>query len=118
MLCNTLVLFGALIQTELQPQYNPAEPTVLDQINGVITIDGYVDEPAWDLIPPLPLISYVPVSGLPPSESPEIRIAYDDHFISASIRAFDSDPSGIRANTLYRDRLSGDDVFHILLDTY
>ncbi|MCC5941111.1 MAG: carbohydrate binding family 9 domain-containing protein [Balneolaceae bacterium] len=94
------------------------EPMILTRITGPIVIDGHVDEPAWDLIDPVPLVSYDPVSGLPPSEPTEIRIGYDDQYIYASIRAYDSNPSGIRANTLYRDRLSGDDVFHILLDTY
>ncbi len=109
------MIAGLLLQVSFQTQ---PDLLVLPRINGEITIDGFVDEPAWDDIIPVPLVSYDPVSGLPPSEPTEIRIGYDDHYIYASIRAYDSDPSGIRANTLYRDRLSGDDVFHILLDTY
>lgn len=98
--------------------HNQSDPLVIPRINGTIIIDGHVNESAWENIETLPLVSYDPVSGLPPSEPTEIRIGYDDHYIYASIRAYDSDPAGIRANTLYRDRLSGDDVFHILLDTY
>lgn len=113
-----LVAVGLLFGVDLKAQSNTSEPLALPRINGPIIIDGYVDEPAWDLIQPFPLVSYDPVSGLPPSEPTEIRMAYDDQFIYTSIRAYDSDPSGIRANTLSRNRLSGDDVFHILLDTY
>ncbi|HEX6070507.1 MAG TPA: DUF5916 domain-containing protein, partial [Longimicrobiaceae bacterium] len=50
-------------------------------------------------------------------EHTEIRVAYDDAYIYAALRA-DDDPSGIRANTLYRDRYSGDDVFVVFLDTF
>ena len=45
-------------------------------------------------------------------------MAYDDDYIYFALRAYDRDRSGIRSNTLYRDRLSGDDHFEILLDTY
>ncbi len=31
---------------------------------------------------------------------------------------FDSEPDEVRANTLYRDRWSGDDTFAIVLDTF
>ncbi|MDZ7615213.1 MAG: hypothetical protein U5K51_17070 [Flavobacteriaceae bacterium] len=34
------------------------------------------------------------------------------------MRAYDSDPKGIRATSLYRDKISGSDHFEILLDTY
>lgn len=113
-----LLVAGFVLWVDLKAQTGTTEPLVLPRITGPIVIDGIVDEPAWVAIDPVPLISYDPVSGLPPSEETEIRIAYDDQYIYASIRAYDSDPSGIRANTLFRDRLSGDDVFHMLLDTY
>jgi hypothetical protein len=91
---------------------------VITRIQQPPVIDGFVDEPVWDTIDPLPLVSYEPVAGLAPSEATEIRIGYDDNYIYASMRGYDSNPGGIRVNSLYRDRLSGDDVFHILLDTY
>ena len=118
LLFSVFLLLGMIIQEFLQVPADRSTPMNLPRISGPITIDGHVDEPAWDEIDPLPLTSYEPVAGRPPSEATEIRIAYDDNYIYASIRAFDSEPDGIRINTLYRDRLSGDDVFHILLDTY
>ena len=114
----TSALSGLLFFLIPQTAQNINDPIYLTRITSPIVIDGHVDEPAWEAIDPVPLVSYDPVSGLPPSEPTEIRIGYDDHYIFASIRAYDSNPSGIRANTLTRDRLSGDDVFHILLDTY
>lgn len=103
---------------QLTPQNSPQEPYIVTRISSPIVIDGYVDEPVWDTIEPLPLVAYTPVAGLPPSERTEIRIAYDDDYFYASMRAYDSDPDGIRGNTYFRDRFSGDDNFHILIDTF
>lgn len=91
---------------------------VIKRISHSIEIDGKLNEPVWESIEPLPLVSYEPVAGLPPTENTEVRIAYDSNHIYVSIRAYDSNSSQIRINSLYRDRLSGDDLFHILLDTY
>ena len=112
------IILNLILLSESTVQQSLSDPLKLTRINDTIVIDGHVNEPVWDTISPLPLISYDPVAGLPPTEPTEIRIAYDDNYIYASIRAFDSNPAGIRSNTLYRDRLTGDDVFHILLDTY
>jgi hypothetical protein len=83
-----------------------------------ITFDGRVDEPAWNSILPLPMVQYEPNAGAPPTERTEIRLAYDDKYFYVSMRAFDSDPNGVRATSLYRDRISGSDHLEILLDTY
>jgi len=64
-------------------------------------------------------MQYEPDNGAPPTERTEFLVAYDDDYIYFALRAYDRDsPAGIRSNTLYRDRLSGDDHFEILLDTY
>ena len=47
-----------------------------------IQFDGKVDELAWDAIEPLPLVQYEPVSGSPATERTEIRLAYDDKYLS------------------------------------
>lgn len=97
-----------------------AQPGSLYPIQRIdnVVLDGKVDEPGWEVIEPVPLVQYEPAYGEPPTERTEIRFAHDDDFFYASIRAYDSDPSGIRANTLYRDRLSGSDHFELVIDTY
>ena len=90
---------------------------IITRIEG-INFDGRVDEPIWDSILPVPLVQYEPNAGAPPTERTEIRFAYDDRYFYGSIRAFDSDPKGIRGNSLYRDRLAGSDHFEILLDAF
>src|SRR5690606_3885358 len=79
---------------------------------------GYVNDVEWGSIVPFPMVSYEPAPGLTPSEKTEIRVTYDQDFIYASIRAYDTEASGVRINSLYRDRMNGSDLFHILLDTY
>lgn len=54
-----------------------------------------------------------------PTESTEIRIAYDDDFLYASGRFYDSDPGGIRATSLVRDMNSpSDDIFCLVVDSF
>jgi hypothetical protein len=90
---------------------------VIPRADGII-FDGQVNEAAWEAIAPLPMVQYEPNAGAPPTEKTEIRLAYDDTYIYASIRAYDKNPDGIRATSLYRDKISGSDHFEILLDTY
>lgn len=90
----------------------------LPRLTGAIEIDGVVDEAAWGAVPPLSLTTHTPVYGLAPSEATVIRVAYDAEYLYASAEFGDSDPQGIRSNSLYRDRWSGDDVFTLFLDTF
>jgi hypothetical protein len=90
----------------------------LPRIEGPVRIDGTVDEAAWERIPPVRLTTHTPVFGRPPSEATTIRIAYDSDYLYAAGVFLDSDPDGIRSNSLYRDRWAGDDAFTLFLDTF
>lgn len=91
---------------------------VLPHLNGPIKLDGLSDEPAWEAVKPWLPTQYEPDNGAPPTERTEFLVAYDDDYIYFALRGYDRDSTGIRSNTLYRDRLSGDDHFEILLDTF
>ncbi len=88
------------------------------RISGEIVFDGRPIEPIWETIEPLPLTMYTPVFQGDLSEKTEIRLAYDDHFIYASGKFYDTNPKGIMGNSLVRDVDRGGDFFNILLDTY
>lgn len=90
----------------------------IHRLTGPIELDGQVTESAWSEVEPLDVQMYEPISGGTMSERTEILVAYDDAYLYVAGKMFDSDPAGIRANTLYRDRYSGDDTFAIVLDTY
>lgn len=87
-------------------------------LTGAIRIDGQVDEPEWEGIRPVALTNLYPRFGSELTERTEIRIGYDRDYLYGSIRAFDRDPAGIQATTLYRDRWGSDDEFVIILDTF
>jgi hypothetical protein len=91
---------------------------VLPRLDGPIQLDGLSDEPAWEAVEPWLPTQYEPDNGAAPTERTEFLVAYDDDYIYFALRAYDRDRTGIRSNTLYRDRLSGDDHFEILLDTF
>ncbi|HEV8597798.1 MAG TPA: DUF5916 domain-containing protein [Gemmatimonadales bacterium] len=95
-----------------------AEPLRLTRLRAPIELDGRLDEPAWQAVPVLPLTGFTPTFGGPLTERTELRVAYDDRYLYLGGRMYDSDSRGVRTNTLYRDRYSGDDLIAIVLDTY
>ena len=94
------------------------EPFLLSRLDGPVEVDGILDEPPWQSIQPLPLTMHTPTYGGELSERTEVRIGYDDEYLYVAGHLYDSDPSGIRENSLYRDRWSGDDTFGFILDTF
>lgn len=93
-------------------------PINIPRISEKITLDGFSNEPAWEAIAPWSPTQYEPNNGAPPTERTEFRVGYDEDFLYLSLRAYDSDSTGIRANTFYRDQLAGSDHFEIMIDTY
>lgn len=93
-------------------------PLELPRLRGEIRIDGIPDEAAWQQIPALPLTMYAPVFRGAPAERTEVRVAYDDEHLYAAGWFYDTEPSLIRINSLYRDRWNGDDAFAIYVDAF
>lgn len=113
---HTLIILCCLVLAAL-PSYAQT-PIKLPRITQAIQLDGLSNEAAWNVVSPWLPVQYEPNNGAPMTEHTEFLVAYDDAYLYLALRAYDSDPNGIRANTLYRDRLSGDDHFEILLDTF
>ncbi|UCC82618.1 MAG: carbohydrate binding family 9 domain-containing protein [Gemmatimonadota bacterium] len=90
----------------------------LTRLSGPVVLDGVSDELAWQEVEPFPLTMYTPTGGGALTERTEIRVAYDEGHLYVAGRFFDSDPARIRVNSLYRDRLSGDDCFGIVVDPF
>jgi hypothetical protein len=93
-------------------------PLPVHRVLDHLVVEGRVDDSVWDQIEPLPLVMFSPTFGAPLTERTEIRIAHDAQYLYVSGRMYDSDPSGIRTNTFYRDQVSGDDLLAVILDTY
>ncbi|OFV99904.1 MAG: hypothetical protein A3H28_10315 [Acidobacteria bacterium RIFCSPLOWO2_02_FULL_61_28] len=85
-----------------------------------ITIDGRLDEPAWNQAPEAAnFIQTEPDTDQPASEKTEVRALYDQDYIYFGIYAHDSQPSRIIVSELKKDfnRDNGDTV-EIVLDTF
>jgi hypothetical protein len=93
-------------------------PLELTRLSSPITLDGRLDDPAWREVPALPLTMYAPVFRGTPTQRTELRVAYDDEAFYAAGWFYDTDPSGIRVNSLYRDRWNGDDTLAIYIDAF
>ncbi len=101
----------------------PRGPSALARATRIDTppvIDGVLDEPFWATLEPITdFVQRDPVDGGFPSERTEVRIAYDEDYLYFGFMLYDSDPSGILAQTLHRGGNIGlDDHIVIALDTF
>ena len=91
---------------------------VVPRLSGAITLDGRVDEAAWDAVAPLPLVTHWPAFGGAPSEQTEIRLAYDDAYVYVSCRCY-APPEAVFAASFRRDlQTLGTDYLALSLDTF
>jgi len=83
-------------------------------------IDGVLDEPFWQTIPPVVgFRQRDPVDGAPASEDTEVRIAFDRNALYFAWTLHDKEPSLIRRSILHREgRIDQDDRVIIALDTF
>lgn len=111
-------LINLWISTEITFAQSP-KVYVIPKLEGQITLDGKVNEPAWDVIEPLPLVTHWPAYGIEVDRSKtEIRIAYDKDYLYVSCRCY-VDPEKISAPTYKRNEnnMSTTNV-SIVLDTF
>jgi hypothetical protein len=77
------------------------------------------NESVWVGIAPLPTVVQIPSYGDEPTERTEILIAFDDDYLYAAGRLYDSEPDQIRAPSKKRDYMGSDnDWFGLVLDTF
>jgi hypothetical protein len=85
-----------------------------------IRVDGLLDEPAWRQAQVVEIpFEWMPGENIPAPVRTEARVSYDRDYLYVSFRAFDPDPSRIRAQL--RDRDSGivlDDNVGFMIDTF
>ena len=100
-------------------EYRSDRPVSIQRLTGPITLDGKVDEPAWDAIAPMPWHVYGPSYGAPATQDTEFRLAYDDEFIYFSCRCWDSEADAIQTTTYKRDSWDANyDQVSVMLDTF
>ncbi|MEX2655938.1 MAG: DUF5916 domain-containing protein, partial [Balneolales bacterium] len=107
-----------LISVSIQAQ--SSSPIVIPKLTGTVILDGKVEEPAWEAIQPLSLVTHWPSFGDPVNiDQTQIRIAHDEEYLYVSCRCYENNPNRISAPTYKRDNVNMSmDGLSIILDTF
>lgn len=118
---SALCITGAillLIQTARAADPTPASFTI-EHYQDEITVDGKLDEPVWQRIPPITsFVQTEPDEGKPVSEPTEVRIFYDDKNLYLGFKCFDGQPDKILKRLDVHDASTTSDSVDILLDPF
>jgi hypothetical protein len=118
-LLGVMVFQAALVAADEEPQNNEKVSRRVPRINAEIKVDGYLDEEAWNEALKIDAnIEVDPGENIPAPVETEVYMAYDKANIYVAFKAFDPDPSQIRANFCDRDNIWDDDWVLILFDSF
>ncbi|MDT0557766.1 DUF5916 domain-containing protein [Ichthyenterobacterium sp. W332] len=116
-----LSLFAAFIAAEIEAQDSiiPKRIYTTKVITGdAPTIDGVLDDSAWDLVEwTTDYIEFQPDVGTPPTEQTKMKILYDAKNLYVAFKCYQADPNTIEKRMGRRDDFPGDWV-EINLDSY
>ncbi len=94
-------------------------PHKIPKVNEKVKIDGVLDEKVWQDALVLTLDYEVePGENIAPPAETELLLAYDTKYLYAGFRAYDPEPTKIRARVTDRDNIQNDDYVGIVLDTF
>src|SRR5688572_6237767 len=84
-----------------------------------ITVDGRLNEPAWErAAPATDFIQKFPNNGAPSTERTEVRFLYDDDNLYVGVTCFDSEPDKLVIKDLREDfELNATDAVQIVIDS-
>lgn len=89
-----------------------------DKIDGKITIDGKLDEAAWQQQPLNPEFrAYIPIYDKPFPLETKVWAVFDNANIYFAFKCFDPEPEKIKTSIVRRDKIQNDDHVGILLDS-
>jgi Domain of unknown function (DUF5916)/Carbohydrate family 9 binding domain-like len=90
------------------------------RVDKPIAVDGVINADEWAAVKPIELrFETFPSDNVePPRARTEAFLGYDDKNLYVAFRAFDPEPSAIRANLTDRDRAYQDDFLGISIDTF
>jgi hypothetical protein len=89
-------------------------------VQAELTIDGRLDDPAWDFAEPVAdFYQGESNEGLPATERTEIKVLYDETNLYIGFRAYDSEPEKAKARAIFRDESPGaDDLAIVMIDAF
>ncbi|MCP9237819.1 DUF5916 domain-containing protein [Lewinella sp. JB7] len=114
-------LFTLVLLSLLLPALTAQDKPTLDAVrtDASIKIDGILDEPVWQDVPPgKDFITLRPTPGLPASQETEVRVIYDNRGLYIGATLYDTHPDSILSELTERDDLGNTDFFGFVLDPY
>lgn len=88
-------------------------------VDAAITVDGILNDPAWERALVLDLgVEFSPGENIPAPVRTEVLLCSGSGHFFVAFRAFDPDPSAIRARFTDRDQLGAGDWVSVVLDTF
>ncbi len=121
----SLILQPALIFTAFCASSDAASaegtgaPHSVPIVAEAISVDGRLDEPCWDRALGMALEYEVqPGENAPPPVKTEVLVMYSETHFYAAFRAWDPDPSKIRARLCDRDAMYNDDWVALVIDSF
>jgi hypothetical protein len=97
----------------------PKIPHRVPRIEADIQVDGVLSEDLWSQSLRLDVnVEVRPSENVPAPVQTELLLAYSSTHFYAGFRAYDPDPSAIRARITDRDAMYGDDWVALILDTF
>src|SRR5262245_12536715 len=112
---------GAVAQeaAEGPPGRDGRPPLKISRAASEISIDGSLDEPAWQSAARMELrYETKPAENAPPPVRTEAFFTYDSRGFYVAFRAHDPNPAEIRAHLTDRDAAFSDDFVGIVLDPF
>ncbi|MCK4761231.1 MAG: carbohydrate binding family 9 domain-containing protein [Candidatus Aminicenantes bacterium] len=117
-----LVLLGVFIlmtAAAFAAQETEKKPHRIPKVTSGIRLDGVLDEDVWKEALVLELkYEVIPGDSIPPPVRTQALLAYNKTHLLVAYRAYDPDPTAIRARITDRDNIQGDDFVAIVLDTF
>ena len=117
---NRLAGIGAVLLAA-ESLWAEAKPSIAAlRIDEPLVIDGRLDEEAWQKAAKGGgFRQYDPGRGTPATERTEFAIVYNQDHFYLGIWCYESDPGGVMARSMNRDRVfTGSDFLYIFLDTF
>lgn len=102
-----------------QPVLAPKKTLSITRISEKMTLDGKLDEPAWQSCSGVSeFVLLWPTPGKPASQKTVVKVVYDDDALYVGAYCYDSSPDSIFHRITKRDELENTDLFSIIIDTY
>ena len=119
-LSRLLLLFCLLFIPLFSSQAEEARVASALRTEEKITVDGYLDEPAWKKAQEITNFSqFQPERGKPAAFRTAVRVLYDHEYVYVGFLCSDAEPEKVVARVTKRDAdLEEDDSVSIFLDTF